>query len=97
MKKCINGVFVEMTSEEIAEQDAKFKKFAEDQQSAHVQSMRERRNDLLLKSDFTQFNDSPLSDASKIEWGVYRQALRDITKHSNWPNLVDTDWPIEPE
>ena len=28
--------------------------------------------------------------------GEYRQALRDITGHDNWPNLSDSDWPVKP-
>jgi len=27
----------------------------------------------------------------------YRQALRDITTHPNWPNLEESDWPVKPE
>jgi len=27
---------------------------------------------------------------------TYRQALRDITDHSNWPNLQEADWPVKP-
>jgi len=27
---------------------------------------------------------------------AYRQALRDITDHANFPNLQDTDWPETP-
>ena len=30
------------------------------------------------------------------EMATYRQALRDITTHENWPNLEDADWPTEP-
>ena len=26
----------------------------------------------------------------------YVQGLRDITKHENWPNLEDSDWPTPP-
>lgn len=26
----------------------------------------------------------------------YRQALRDITDHANFPNLSDSDWPTKP-
>ena len=26
----------------------------------------------------------------------YRQALRDITAHSNWPYLQEADWPTKP-
>lgn len=31
-----------------------------------------------------------------IAWLEYRQALRDITSHANFPNLQDTDWPETP-
>lgn len=27
---------------------------------------------------------------------TYRQALRDITAHDNWPNLEGADWPTKP-
>jgi hypothetical protein len=27
---------------------------------------------------------------------AYRQALRDITDHANWPRLLDADWPTKP-
>lgn len=29
-------------------------------------------------------------------WLSYRQALRDITQHANFPHLQDTDWPEAP-
>jgi len=41
--------------------------------------VRSERNDLLAKSDWTQFPNAPLSAEKKAEWEVYRQALRDIT------------------
>lgn len=34
------------------------------------------------------------SDATAIK--TYRQALRDITTHANWPDLADSDWPTKP-
>ena len=54
------------------------------------------RGSLLEASDWTQLPDSPLSDSKKAEWATYRQALRDITTHSNWPKLEDSDWPTKP-
>ena len=45
--------------------------------------LREKRNDLLAKSDWTQVSDAPLSQEKKSEWKVYRQALRDL------PNNLD--------
>lgn len=30
------------------------------------------------------------------EWVTYRQALRDITEHTDWPHLDENDWPVSP-
>ena len=57
---------------------------------------RNKRNNELVKSDWTQVSDSPLSDSKKAEWATYRQTLRNITTHSNWPNLEEADWPTQP-
>lgn len=57
---------------------------------------RELRNSLLSETDWTQVTDSPLNDSKKAEWVTYRQALRDLTKHTNWPNLEESDWPQPP-
>ena len=54
---------------------------------------RAQRNRMLLSSDWTQVPDSPLTNAEKAAWATYRQSLRDITSHANWPNLDDDDWP----
>ena len=53
----------------------------------------ERRMSQLAGSDWTQLPDVTLSDSEKSNYAKYRQALRDITTHSNWPNLNDSDWP----
>lgn len=56
--------------------------------------IRIQRNNLLSQSDWTQLNDTPLSDSKKQEWSLYRQALRDITLQEEFPhNIV---WPISP-
>jgi hypothetical protein len=34
--------------------------------------------------------------ALATEWATYRQALRDITTHANFPNLEEADWPVAP-
>ena len=53
-----------------------------------MEVLRIHRNWLLKDSDWTQFNDSPLSDSKKAEWATYRQALRDITKTAK-PKIAD--------
>jgi len=54
------------------------------------------RNSLLAESDWTQLLNAPLSTEKINEWSIYRQSLRDITLHANWPHLEHTDWPINP-
>lgn len=58
------------------------------------QVIRDKRNKLLLSCDWTQSNDSVLSDEKKLEWRVYRQTLRDITSSYETPS--DVEWPIPP-
>lgn len=55
---------------------------------------RKLRNDYLAESDWTQIADAPVDSA---KWASYRQLLRDITSHANWPNLDESDWPTRPE
>jgi len=57
---------------------------------------RTTRNKLLADTDWTQMNDSPLSNENKTAWSTYRQELRDISDLDAWPNLTDDDWPVEP-
>jgi hypothetical protein len=53
---------------------------------------RNNRNKLLAETDFYALSDVTLSDDMK----TYRQALRDLTKNSSWPNLSESDWPTKP-
>lgn len=56
--------------------------------------MRMERNALLKATDWTQVSDAPVD---KAVWATYRQSLRDLPNHVNWPNLNDADWPVPPE
>jgi len=53
---------------------------------------RTTRNGLLAETDYFALTDVTLT----AEMTTYRQALRDITSHANWPNLNDDDWPTKP-
>ena len=55
--------------------------------------LRRDRDALLKASDWSQLTDAPLTDAQKTQWQTYRQALRDLPDHVNWPNLAADDWP----
>jgi hypothetical protein len=69
------------TSEEIKEYDDNV-----------INMNRLKRNGLLRETDFYALSDVTMSS----EMQSYRQALRDITAHENWPNLEDADWPTAP-
>ena len=53
---------------------------------------RTTRNTKLSETDFYALSDVTMS----AEMTTYRQALRDLPDHSNWPNLNDEDWPTKP-
>lgn len=58
-----------------------------------------RRHSLLYMSDWTQLPDSPLSDADKLAWADYRQALRDLPQNTDIAALTsaeDVVWPLPP-
>lgn len=60
--------------------------------------LRSKRDKQLLASDWTQFNDSPLTDAKKQEWATYRQALRDLPSTYQTTNNIDNViFPTIPE
>ena len=56
-------------------------------------AVRYQRDGLLAETDFYALSDVTMSE----DMTTYRQALRDITAHSNFPhNLTDDDWPEKP-
>jgi len=71
-----------------------------EQEAAYQQTLdgqaaeRNRRNrDLFLaETDWWATSDRTMTDEQRN----YRQALRDITLHENWPHLNDDDWPTKP-
>jgi hypothetical protein len=61
--------------------------------SALETKAKERRNRLLVASDWTQLPDVPLT--TKEVWATYRQELRDISKQSGYPTEIT--WPTPPQ
>ena len=57
-----------------------------------AESNRLTRNNLIAETDFYALSDVTMTDAMT----AYRQALRDLPDHSNWPNLESGDWPTKP-
>jgi len=63
-----------------------------------LEILRLKRDALLTESDWTQVNDSPLSDTKKAEWSTYRQELRDLpSSHQSTTNFDDVVFPTQPD
>lgn len=73
-----------------AEQEAAYQERIDD---GKAQNHRSERDRLLKETDWWAMPDSPEMTA---EQATYRQALRDISSHANWPYLKDADWPVKP-
>lgn len=80
-------VVEDMTEEEIAEFIA-----SQDPDSSRMNLI--VRDTYLKETDWTQGADVP--SAIKTAYVTYRQALRDITEHADWPELTREDWPTPP-
>jgi hypothetical protein len=57
-----------------------------------AEAVRAKRDTLLAETDYLALTDNTLNDITT----TYRQALRDITDHANFPNLEEADWPTKP-
>ena len=75
-------VITDATPEEVSQRAAQ-----------QADDIRNTRNQLLSDSDWTQIADAPVNATA---WATYRQDLRDITDHANFPYLGEDDWPVEP-
>jgi len=62
------------------------------QTQSKEEMMRSLRDMLLAATDWWAGSDHTMTQAQTD----YRQDLRDITDHANWPNLSDSDWPTKP-
>jgi len=73
---------VALTEQQIADRDA-----------AKSKEVRAKRDTLLAGTDYFALTDVTMNAAMT----TYRQALRDITDHVNFPHLAEGDWPVKPE
>jgi len=87
---------IAFTPEQEAARDAEEQAWADGADDRAAAANRDKRNQLLVDSDWTQMPDSPLTDEVKTSWATYRTALRALPEHTNWPNLEDADWPVSP-
>lgn len=84
------------------ESDEKYNEALTSAQNIVENFIRDKRNALLVDSDWTQFNDSPLTAQKKTEWASYRTQLRDLIQNLNLDYAIgftidDESFPAKPE
>jgi len=93
----INGVEIPMTEAEITARKAEEAEWDNNNSpfSLVMESLRLRRNNLLVESDWVVLPDSPIAD--KTAWQNYRTELRDLTNGLTTVEQVDAViWPTKP-
>ena len=70
----------------------------DEQRRECLELLRTKRNAKITKTDYTQLTDSPLTDEKKVEWAIYRQALRDLpSQYQDETNIDKVVYPTRPE
>ena len=96
MHKMVNGIAVELTAEEIAQESAKEAAWNSQAVDRALQQIRKDRDLLLAESDIKVMVDRwfAMSDSKKTEWSLYRQVLRDLPASTTDP--FNPVWPVKP-
>ena len=84
---------IPFTAEEEAIRDAEEAAWEAGANDRKATDVRTERNKKLAATDWTQIADVP--QAVKDSYVTYRQALRDISNQSGFPNEIT--WPVEPQ
>ena len=98
MKKMIDGVYINLTQQEISEIETSRAEATAKLPEIAKQRMREIRNRLLAETDHFAFQDRIMSEEIK----TYRQTLRDLPATAEpqldeQGNLTNITWPEVPE
>ena len=59
-------------------------------------AVRTKRDGLLAETDWVVIMHTEKGTNIPADMEIYRQALRDITSHANFPHLDEADWPVKP-
>tara|TARA_R100001086_G_scaffold227400_1_gene146520 strand:+ start:791 stop:1135 length:345 start_codon:yes stop_codon:yes gene_type:complete len=86
---------VDLTPEEIKYNEEQNKIWEDGKYDRTINNLRLARNSLLLKSDWTDLPNAPLTDEKKLEWQNYRNQLRDITEGLNTIKKIETKMKVE--
>lgn len=92
MKKIIDGVYIDLTQEEISEIEKNRAEAEAALPEIHKQKLRQERDKLLSQSDWRDLPSYPGSNQEA--WRTYRQQLRDLPSTTDPSNPT---WPTAPE
>ena len=94
----INGNIVPFTAEEEAARDAEEAAWEAGAFDRAMANLRQKRNNLLLSSDWTAVSDTALTSAKKTEWQTYRTNLRNLTNGlSTVDDVNGVSYPAQPD
>jgi len=85
-----DGTIREATEEELAADLLAFQTEADSLKNRNI------RNSLLSQCDWVVTKALESGAAVSDEWADYREDLRDLPNHENWPFLEAEDWPTSP-
>lgn len=89
----VNGDRIQFTAEEETARDTEEQAWTDSAPARRMETIRDKRNVLLIDTDYMGNSDVTMSDA----WAAYRQALRDITSQTPSDDaLSNINWPTKP-
>ena len=89
----INGVRVQFTAEEETARDNEEAAWANGEVNRELNKLRERRNVLLVETDYLALSDNTLAS----NMATYRQQLRDLTSGLDTVDKINNvTWPTKP-
>jgi len=95
--KYLNNKRILMTAQEEADFKAIQKEYADNLFDVEMQSLRRKRNQLLLECDWIELNNAPLTDLQKNEWRTYRTELRNLTNGlTTSDEVIEKKFPTKP-
>ncbi len=91
--KLVSNEVIEMTAEEIESENDQLLL------NSSLIGIKDKRNKMLLESDWTANPQIAMSEEKKAEWALYRQSLRDLPSTITIDFLksgADLPWPVPP-
>jgi len=88
--KLVDGEVELMSDAEVEAQQAEI------EAELYAVTNRAKRNSLLTNCDWVVIKALESGEAVPAAWVTYRQGLRDMPDHTEWPLVDENDWPAAP-